>query len=45
MYNGAECLDMYGREIRNDGKTLTLNEKETWTQLDDAVMSYYDGME
>ncbi|MBI19627.1 MAG: chlorohydrolase [Euryarchaeota archaeon] len=47
IYNGAECLDMWvnGREIRNDGKTLTLNEKETWTQLDDAVMSYYDGVE
>ena len=47
IYNGAECLDMWvnGREIRSDGKTLTLNEKETWTQLDDAVMSYYDGVE
>ena len=47
IYNGAECLDMWvnGREIRNDGKTLTINEKETWTQLDDAVMSYYDGVE
>ena len=47
IYNGAECLDMWvnGREIRNDGKTLTLDEKETWTQLDDAVMSYYDGVE
>ena len=47
IYNGAECLDMWvdGREIRNDGKTLTLNEKETWTQLDDAVMSYYNGVE
>ena len=47
IYNGAECLDMWvnGREIRNDGKTLTINEKETWIQLDDAVMSYYDGVE
>ena len=47
IYNGAECLDMWvnGREIRNDGKTITLDEKETWTQLDDAVMSYYDGVE
>jgi len=47
IYNGAECLDMWvnGREIRNGGKTLTLDEKETWTQLDDAVMSYYDGVE
>ena len=47
IYNGAECLDMWvnGREIRNDGKTLTLDEKETWPQLDDAVMSYYDGVE
>ncbi len=47
IYNGAECLDMWvnGKEIRNDGKTLTLNEKETWTELDDAVMSYYDGVE
>ena len=47
IYNGAECLDMWvnGREIRNDGKTLTIDEKETWTQLDDAVMSYYDGVE
>ena len=47
IYNGAECLDMWvnGREIRNDGKTLTLDEKETWTQLDNAVMSYYDGVE
>ena len=47
IYNGAECLDMWvnGREIRNDGKTLTIDEKETWTQLDDAVTSYYDGVE
>jgi len=47
IYNGAECLDMWvnGKEIRNDGKTLTLNEKETWTELDNAVTRYYDGVE
>lgn len=47
VYNGASCLDMWvnGKEVRFDGVTNTLNESDIWNDLDDAVNTYYEGVE
>ena len=47
VFNGANCLDLWvgDRAIRMNGKTLTLDENEIITNLDNAVNSYYDGIE
>lgn len=47
VYNGGECLDVWvnGQALRKDGVTLSLDERNIIAELDDAVHSYYDGVE
>ena len=47
VFNGAECLDMWvdGKGVRLDGQTQTLDEHLAWNELDQAVQSYYEGVE
>ena len=47
VFNGANCLDLWvgDKALRMNGKTLTLDEKEIISNLDNAVNSYYDGIE
>ena len=47
VFNGANCLDLWvgDKALRMKGKTLTLDEKEIIANLDNAVNSYYDGIE
>ena len=47
VFNGANCLDLWvgDKALRMNGKTLTLDEKEIITNLDNAINSYYDGIE
>ena len=34
-----------GREVRFGGVTNTLDEKSVWTELDESVSTYYEGVE
>lgn len=47
VFNGANCLDLWvgDKALRLNGETLTLNENEIITNLDNAVNSYYEGIE
>lgn len=47
VFNGAECLDLWvdGQGVRLAGKTKTLDEHLAWNELDNAVQSYYEGVE
>ena len=47
VFNGANCLDLWvgDKALRLNGETLTLDENEIITNLDNAVNSYYDGIE
>ena len=47
IYNGGECLDVWvdGQALRKDGVTLTLDERKIIDELDEAVHSYYEGIE
>ena len=47
VFNGAECLDLWvdGQGVRLDGQTQTLHEHTAWNELDNAVQSYYEGVE
>ena len=47
IFSGADCLDMWvdGKAIRQDGKTLTLDETQVIDELNQIVYSYYDGVE
>ena len=47
IYNGGDCLDMWvnGQALRKDGVTQTLDERKIIEELDEAVHSYYDGVE
>ena len=47
IYNGGECLDVWvnGQALRKDGVTLTLDERKIIDELDNAVHSYYEGVE
>ena len=47
LFNGATCLDLWvgGEALRLDGVTKTLNERQSWLDLDEAVQTYYDGVE
>ena len=47
VFNGANCLDLWvgDKALRLDGKTLTLDENKIITNLDNAVNSYYEGIE
>ena len=47
IYNGGDCLDAWvdGQALRKDGVTQTLDERKIIEKLDEAVHSYYDGVE
>tara|TARA_B100001113_G_scaffold127647_1_gene104188 strand:- start:7524 stop:8783 length:1260 start_codon:yes stop_codon:yes gene_type:complete len=47
IYNGGDCLDVWvdGQALRKDGVTQTLDERKIIEKLDEAVHSYYDGVE
>ena len=47
LFNGATCLDLWvgGDAVRFDGTTRTLDERQSWLDLDMAVHTYYDGIE
>ena len=47
IYNGGDCLDVWvnGQALRKNGETLTLDEANIINELDEAVYSYYDGVE
>ena len=47
IFNGADCLDLWvdGNALRLNGKTSSIDESLAISQLDDAVESYYDGIE
>ena len=47
VFNGANCIDLWvgDKALRLNGETLTLDENEIISNLDNAVNSYYDGIE
>ena len=47
LFNGATCLDLWvgGDAVRFDGTTQTLDERQSWLDLDAAVQTYYEGVE
>ena len=47
VFNGGNCLDMWvdGQAIRLNGVTRTIDEKLALENLDNAVDSYYEGIE
>lgn len=47
IFNGADCLDLWvnGRALRKDGTTKTLDEAKAIQELDEAVITYYEGVE
>ena len=47
LFNGARCLDLWvgGEALRFDGTTHSLDEQQSWMALDEAVQTYYDGVE
>ena len=47
VFNGANCLDLWvgDKALRLNGETLALDENEIISNLDNAVNSYYDGIE
>lgn len=47
IFNGAECLDMWvdGQAVRINGQTQTIDEAAAWNELDQAVETYYQGVE
>tara|TARA_B100000614_G_scaffold262163_1_gene294520 strand:- start:4243 stop:5511 length:1269 start_codon:yes stop_codon:yes gene_type:complete len=47
VFNGARCLDMWvdGNNIRLDGITKTIDEKDALNNLNESVKSYYEGVE
>ncbi len=47
VFNGTDCLDVWaqGRALRRDGTTLSIDERAAASALNDAVESYYEGVE
>ena len=47
LFNGATCLDLWvgGEALRFDGTTRSLDEQQSWMALDEAVQTYYEGVE
>ena len=47
VFNGGNCLDMWvdGQAIRLNGVTQTIDERLALEDLDNAVDSYYEGIE
>ena len=47
IFNGADCLDLWvdGKSLRMNGKTNSVDERLAINQLDEAVDTYYEGLE
>ena len=47
LFNGAECMDLWvgGQALRRDGETRTLDENAILEEIDEAVSTYYEGVE
>ena len=47
LFNGATCLDLWvgGEALRFDGTTHSIDERQSWMALDEAVQTYYEGVE
>ena len=47
VFNGTDCLDVWaqGRALRRDGTTLSIDERAAASALNDAIESYYEGVE
>ena len=47
IYNGGQCMDVWvnGQALRKDGITRTLDERKIIDELDEAVHTYYEGVE
>ena len=47
LFNGATCLDLWvgGEALRFEGTTRSLDEQQSWMALDEAVQTYYEGVE
>lgn len=47
IFNGADCLDVWveGRALRRDGTTTAIDERDAARALNEAVQSYYEGVE
>ena len=47
LFNGAECMDLWvgGQALRREGETLTLDENAILEEIDEAVSTYYEGVE
>ena len=47
IFNGADCMDLWvgGQALRRDGMTLTLDENAILDEIDEAVATYYEGVE
>jgi 5-methylthioadenosine/S-adenosylhomocysteine deaminase len=47
LFNGATCLELWveGDALRFDGTTQSIDERQSWLDLDAAVQTYYDGVE
>ena len=46
LYSNTKCLDVWvdGNCLRKNGETLTMNEEEIISKLEEAVADYYDGI-
>ena len=47
IFNGADCMDLWvgGRALRREGVTLTVDEAAVLDEIDEAVATYYEGVE
>jgi Tfp pilus assembly protein PilN len=47
IFNGADCMDLWvdGQALRMNGVTQTIDEATAWMELDQAVETYYEGVE
>ena len=47
IFNGADCMDLWvdGQALRMNGSTQTIDEESAWKELDQAVNTYYEGVE
>lgn len=47
IFNGADCVDLWvnGTALRRNGTTLTIDEHAVLDEIDEAVATYYEGVE
>ena len=47
IFNGADCMDLWvnGTALRRNGTTLTIDEHAVLDEIDEAVATYYEGVE